>query len=240
MIKNCIIPSIVILLIVITGPDLFAQANQKSGSNVLKSNPIPLSDFKNIDVGNPSIKGIVKISDNGFDMTAGGVDIWGVKDEFNFVYVERTGNFDLVSRIESLTAANQYTKAGIMAREDLTPGSRHIYFQVFPDNSPRNKNNGGYEFQYRTVKDSSMKAIYPKSSEGAPEFPVIFPNTWIRLQRVRNEFTGYYSTDGRTWKVFTTYALELPSKIYLGLALTSHNPNNPTSAKFRNIGELKH
>jgi len=108
-------------------------------------------------------------------MTAGGVDIWGVKDEFNFVYVERTGNFDLVSRIESLTAANQYTKAGIMAREDLTPGSRHIYFQVFPDNSPRNKNNGGYEFQYRIVKDSSMKAIYPKSSEGAPEFPVAFP-----------------------------------------------------------------
>ena len=240
MIKNNIIPSIVILLIVITAPDLFAQANQKSGSNVLKSNPIPFSDFKNIDVGNPSIKGIVKISDNGFDMTAGGVDIWGVKDEFNFVYVERTGNFDLVSRIESLTAANQYTKAGIMAREDLTPGSRHIYFQVFPDNSPRNKNNGGYEFQYRLVKDSSMKAIYPKSSEGAPEFPVAFPNTWIRLQRVRNEFTGYYSSDGRTWKVFTTYALELPSKIYLGLAVTSHNPNNPTSAKFRNIGELKH
>jgi hypothetical protein len=240
MIKNNIIPSFVILLIVITAPDLFAQANQKSGLNVLKSNPIPLSDFKNIDVGNPSIKGIVKISDNGFDMTAGGVDIWGVKDEFNFVYVERTGNFDLVSRIESLTAANQYTKAGIMAREDLTPGSRHIYFQVFPDNSPRNKNNGGYEFHYRLVKDSSMKAIYPKSSEGAPEFPVAFPNTWIRLQRVGNDFTGYYSFDGRTWKVFTTYALGLPSKIYLGLAVTSHNPNNPTSAKFRNIGELKH
>jgi hypothetical protein len=60
------------------------------------------------------------------------------------------------------------------------------------------------------------------------------------LQRVRNEFTGYYSSDGRTWKVFTTYALELPSKIYLGLAVTSHNPNNSTSAKFRNIGELKH
>ena len=240
MIKNNIIPSFVILLIVITAPDLFAQANQKSGSNLLKSNPIPLSDFKNIDVGNPSIKGTVKISDNGFDMTAGGVDIWGVKDEFNFVYVERTGNFDLVSRIESLTAANQYTKAGIMAREDLTPGSRHIYFQVFPDNSPRNKNNGGYEFQYRIVKDSSMKAIYPKSSEGTPEFPVAFPNTWIRLQRIRNEFTGYYSSDGRTWKVYTTYALELPSKIYLGLAVTSHNANNSASAKFRNIGELKH
>jgi len=83
---------------------------------------------------------------------------------------------------------------------------------VFPDNSQEIRINGGYEFQYRIVKDSSMKAIYPKSSEGAPEFPVAFPNTWIRLQRVRNEFTGYYSSDGRTWKVFTTYALSCIKK----------------------------
>jgi regulation of enolase protein 1 (concanavalin A-like superfamily) len=239
MIKKNIIHSIVILLLVITGPGLFAQANQKSASNSLKNNPVPLASFKHGDVGNPSIKGIVKISNNGFDITAGGADIWGVKDEFNFVYVERTGDFDLVSRIESLTAANLYTKAGLMARENLTAGCRHIYFQVFSDNNPRNKNNGGYEFQYRQEKDSLMKAIYPKSSEGTPEFPVEYPNTWIRLQRVKNEFTGYYSTDGKTWKVYTTYTLELPPKIYLGLAVTSHNPNHTASAKFRNIAELK-
>jgi hypothetical protein len=239
MIKKNIIYSIVIFLLIITGPTVFAQDNQKSASILLKSKPIPLASFKHDDVGNPSIKGIVKISNNGFDITAGGADIWGVKDEFNFVYVERVGDFDLVSRIESLSAADLYTKAGLMAREDLTANCRHIYFQVFSDNNPRNKNNGGYEFQYRQVKDSAMKAIYPKSSKGAPEFPVAFPNTWIRLQRTNNDFTGYYSTDGKTWKIYTTFTLELPSKIYLGLAVTSHNTSHTSSAGFRNIWELK-
>ncbi len=38
-------------------------------------------------------------------------------------------------------------------------------------------------------------------------------------------------------KVYTTYILELPSKIYLGLAVTSHNISSPTSSKFSNITE---
>jgi hypothetical protein len=240
MIKKTYYYFFVVLFIAITGPGLFGQQNQKPEASLLKVIPIPLAGFKQCDIGNPSIAGIVKITKDGIDITAGGADIWGVKDEFNFNYVERTGDFDMVSRIESLTAANLYTKAGIMAREDLTAGCRHIYFQVFSDNNPRNKNNGGYEFQYRTMKDSSMKAIYPKSSVGTPEFPVIYPNTWIRLQRTKNDFTGYYSTDGKIWKVYTSFTLELPAKVYLGLAVTSHNTNQSAFAKFRNIEEIKH
>ena len=239
MIKKTIIYSAMLLLLVSMVPIVSAQTNQKSNPNSMKNQPVPLASFKHSDVGNPSIKGTVKVLKDGFDIMAGGADIWGVKDEFTFVYVERTGDFDLVSRIESLTAANLYTKAGLMARENLTPGCRHIYFQVFSDNNSRNKNNGGYEFQYRMVKDSAMKAIYPKIHEGTPEFPVGYPNTWIRLQRTKNDFTGYYSTDGKNWKTYTTFTIELPSKIYLGLAVTSHNPGHAATAKFRNIKELK-
>jgi hypothetical protein len=60
------------------------------------------------------------------------------------------------------------------------------------------------------------------------------------LQRIKNEFTGYYSNDGKTWKAYTTYTLELPSKIYLGLAVTSHNPGKTASATFRDIEEFVH
>jgi hypothetical protein len=127
-----------------------------------------------------------------------------------------------------------------MAREDLTAGCRHIYFQVFPNNSTRNKNNGGYEFQYRQQGKGEMKAIYPASASGTPEFPVSYPNTWVRLQRINNEFTGYYSADGKNWKVYTTYTLDLPSKLYLGLAVTSHNAKEFASASFRETGEIKH
>jgi hypothetical protein len=227
---------VIVTLLLINSTLINSQVTSKSP----KANPVAVKNFKHSDIGNPSIKGTVKISSGGFDITAAGTDIWGVKDEFHFVYIERTGDFDFAARIESLIAGDLYTKAGIMAREDLTAGCRHVFFQVFSDNNPRNKNNGGYEFQYRPVKDREMKAIYPKSAEGTPEFPVRYPNTWVRLQRVKNEFTGYYSTDGQNWKVYTKYSLDLPETIYLGLAVTSHNPYHAISATFRNIVEYKH
>jgi len=237
MIRKNFTCTAVIILLLITGQFVTAQSTTKSKTKI---RPLSLSEFRHSDVGSPSISGVVTVTANGIDMNAGGEDIWGKKDEFNFVYIEKTGDFDFVSRIESLTPAHLYTKAGLMAREDLSADSKHIFFQVFPDNNPRNKNNGGYEFQYRQEKGLEMKAIYPASFTGTPEFPVAFPNTWIRLQRSKNDFTGYYSIDGNTWKVFTKYTLELPSKIYLGLAVTSHNPSHVASAKFRNISELIH
>jgi len=219
---------------------MFLFVSVSNAQNNLKAKPVPVKSFNHTDIGNPVIAGTVTVSDGGFDITAGGADIWGVKDEFNFFYIERMGDFDLVSRIESLTAPHLYTKAGLMAREDLTVNCRHIYFQVFPNNNPRNKNNGGFEFQYRMKKGEEMKAIYPGSSEGMPEFPVMFPDTWIRLQRAGNDFTVYWSKDGKTWKVYTTFSLELPEKVYLGLAVTSHNVNDSATAIFRDIGEITH
>jgi hypothetical protein len=238
MVRKIINYFIVGLLFFSAGADLCAQSNQTSTIRYNKIKPVLSRTFKHTDVGNPAIAGTVTVLNEGIDMTAGGTDIWGVKDEFNFVYIERNGDFDFVAQIESLSPTHLYTKAGLMAREDLSAGCRHVYFQVFPDNKPRNKNNGGYEFQYRHDKDGEMKAIYPKTSEGTPEFPVLYPNTWVRLQRIRKEFTGYYSTDGINWKIYANYTLDLPAKIYLGLAVTSHDANKITSAKFRNLGEV--
>jgi hypothetical protein len=235
MAGNKILTAAVLMLILLTGI-LNAQNNgpvplQKTSKIKL----LNLKDFKYADIGNPEISGTVTVSDGGFDITAGGADIWGVKDEFNFVYIENTGDFDVAARVESLTATHLYTKAGFMAREDLTPGSRHIYFQMFPDNQPRNKNNGGFEYQYRQQTGGEMKAIYPARAVGTPDFPVTFPDTWIRLKRTGNKFTGYTGTDGKSWKEYASYTLDLPEKVYLGAAVTSHKTTESTTAKFRRI-----
>ena len=206
-----------------------------TGMLTAKEKAFPLKKFKQSDIGNPAISGSSEILDKGIQITAGGADVWGVKDQFHFSWVERTGDFDLIARIESLSAPHMYTKAGLMAREELTENSRHIFFQVFPDNKPRNKNNGGFEFQYRIAKAGEMKAIYPASAVGTPEFPVNYPNTWIRLKRSGNEFTGYCSKDGKTWKVYTTFTLALSEKVYLGLAVTSHNEKESAKAVFHEI-----
>ena len=204
-----------------------------------KEKSVPLKKLKFADIGNPALAGSTNMTDDGISMTAGGADVWGVKDEFGFSYFEQNGDFDLVARIESLTAPHLYTKAGLMAREQLSDNSRHIFFQVFPNNNPRNKNNGGYEFQYRKEQAGEMKAIYPAKFDGTPEFPVNYPNTWIRLKRTGSEFTGYYSADGKTWKTFTTFSMELSKKVYLGLAVTSHNTKESATAVFRNISTFK-
>ncbi len=204
-----------------------------------KDKAISPKKFKSADIGNPALSGTTDLTNDGLKITAGGADVWGTRDEFRFSYIEQTGDFDLVARIESLTAPNLYTKAGLMAREELTDNSRHIFFQVFPNNNPRNKNNGGFEFQYRKNKDGEMKAIYPAKSEGEPEFPVTYPNTWIRLKRVGNEFTGFCSQDGQTWKKYTTFTMPLATKVYLGLAVTSHNTKETATAVFRNIALIK-
>ena len=204
-----------------------------------KEKAVPLKKFTGHDIGFPDQAGATKIIENGVQIVAGGADVWGVKDQFHFSYFEQSGDFDLVARVESLTAPHLYTKAGIMAREELSGDSRHIFFQVFPDNKARHNNNGGFEFQYRSAKAGEMKAIYPPKAEGIPEFPANYPNTWIRLQRVGNLFTGFWSADGKSWKVYTTYTVDLPKKIFLGLAVTSHNPKERATAVFRDIAWIK-
>ncbi len=206
-----------------------------AGLLTAKEKAFSLKKFKQTDIGNPALAGSSQVKGKGIQLIAGGADVWGVKDEFHFSYLEQTGDFDLAARIESLSAPHLYTKAGLMAREELTDNSRHIFFQAFPNNKPRNKNNGGYEFQYRRDKGGEMKAIYPAKAESAPEFPVNYPNTWIRLKRAGNVFTGFVSADGKTWKAYTTFTLELPEKIYLGLAVTSHNTKESATAVFRDI-----
>ena len=210
-----------------------------TGLLTAKEKAFQLKKFKQTDIGNPSIAGSSVVMDKGIQIIAGGADVWGVKDQFHFSYLEKTGDFDLIARIENLSAPHLYTKAGLMAREELTDNSRHIFFQVFPDNKPRNKNNGGFEFQYRAAKAGDMKAIYPEKSTGLPEFPVNYPNTWIRLKRSGDDFTGYCSTDGKTWKVYTTFTLVLSPKLYLGLAVTSHNVKESAIAVFKDIMLIK-
>lgn len=200
-----------------------------------KEKALPLKKFQSADIGNPAIKGSTQILEKRLQITAGGADVWGVKDECQFAWIEQSGDFDLKARVESLTDPHLYTKAGLMAREELSENSRHIFFQLFPNNKPRNKNNGGFEFQYRPEKGGNMKAIYPVKSDGVAEFPVNFPNTWIRLKRTGNEFTGYCSADGKTWKTYTSFTLAMAKKLYLGIAVTSHNTKETATAVFSEI-----
>ena len=197
----------------------------------------PMKSFKSQDIGKPAVKGDAQIVTEGVDIQAGGEDIWMNSDQFHFVYQEFIGDFDFVARLESLERSHLYTKAGLMARENLTSGSRNVMFLAFPGNDARNNNRGGYEFQYRLEKGKESKAIYPSLTDTVAQaaFPVNYPNVWMRLKRTESTFSAYTSADGINWVQYTEFVMEMPKKIYLGMAATAHIKGATTVAKFRNL-----
>jgi hypothetical protein len=198
-----------------------------------------LTNLNFIDIGNVTRRGVATVNQSEIIAQSYGSDIWGKHDECLFGYKKIRGNFDIAVRVSSLTTSHKYTKAGIMARTDLSDSSQHVFYQLFPDNSQRNKNNGGCEFQYRPDKGTDMKAIYPDVNTAGDKFNVNFPDTWIRLIRKGDDFESYISSDNHKWKLYSAFTLKMPPQLYVGLALTSHNKNVSATAVFQSLKRIK-
>jgi len=67
-----------------------------------------------------------------YTVQGSGADIWGTADEFCYVLTPLTGDFTIAARIERLQNVHTWTKAGLMIRENLTPGSRRASIFATP------------------------------------------------------------------------------------------------------------
>ncbi|MEO5713721.1 MAG: Ig-like domain-containing protein [Luteolibacter sp.] len=187
----------------------------------------PPGTFSGTDLGTPAQPGSILRTGDEITFTAGGTDIWGNSDQGYFASQSRTGDFDISVRVSSLTQPDLYTKLGLMARESLNAGSRHVFAMVFPGNAARNNNVGGYEFQYRNTTNGNSAAIYPE----LPQPLANYPNTWLRMRREGDTFISLSSTDGVWWKEFARLTMNLPATLYFGIAGTSHTGSAQTTAK---------
>jgi regulation of enolase protein 1 (concanavalin A-like superfamily) len=182
--------------------------------------------FASVEVGAPTPAGSTVTVENGsaYDVTAGGSDISGSSDRFRFVHQQRTGDFDVRVRIASLTRAHDWSKAGLMARESLSPGSRNVFILSTPDVS-------GYRISSRFTDGGTTLS----TGTGV----VSYPNTWVRLRRVGSVFVGYRSTDGVNWVQVGSRNISLPETVYFGMAVTSHNTTRTVTAQFRDLGDVQ-
>ncbi|HEV2688268.1 MAG TPA: hypothetical protein VGV35_06930, partial [Bryobacteraceae bacterium] len=170
---------------------------------------------------NTSIAGsTTAVGTNGYDVTAGGADIYGTADSFRFVYRQQTGDFDISVQVAALANTNIDSKAGLMARASLSAGD----VMAFSGTTAAD----GYRFTRRT--SSGALTLNTKSTD-----PVAFPNVWLRLQRVGNTLNAYHSTDGVNWTLTGSQTLTLPATLYIGLAVTAHSTTATTTAQFRDF-----
>ena len=173
------------------------------------------------DVGLPATAGAISPSNYGFGLTGAGTGVGGTNDQFSFAYETRTGDFDLQVTLGSLALSDIWASAGLMARDGL--GSNAMFAASFATPGA-----AGSFFQSRTNTGAAATRT--------GSFPVNYPDTWLRLKRAGNTFTGYASLDGAVWSLLGSTTFTAPATLQVGIAITSHNPAQSTFAGVTNTG----
>ena len=157
-----------------------------------------------------------------------GADIWGTTDQFQFAHTMLTGNGSLIVKVENLVSTDPWTKAGIMIRETLAPGS--AFAAVYATGA------NGVRFQARMAADQSATS---DTSVATAEQKALTPPIWLLLVRQFPAINAYYSHDGLNWTPMSWNPQIIPmspAPIYIGLAVTSHSGANVyAQATFSNV-----
>ena len=171
---------------------------------------------------NIGISGGTRTESNGTEtVSAAGADIFGAADQFMYSYKQLNGNGSIVAKVTGLTNTNSWAKAGLMIRSDVSAGAPNVMVAITPSQ--------GVTFQTRTGAGATTTNNATTAGLAVPR--------WLKLTRVGNVVSGYYSTDGSSWvQVGTNMTLDkIPAVALVGLAVTSHNAGSKTTATFTNV-----
>jgi hypothetical protein len=151
------------------------------------------------------------------------VDIWGVSDQFTYVFKTLNGNGSLVARVVDVgTGSNNWTKGGVMIRDTLAAGSTHAS-QVITGGE-----GNGASFQWRPVADDV--------SSNSDALDAIAPPYWVKIERLGNSLSGYLSPNGTTWtRQGTSQVIFMTQPLYIGLCVTSHTAGENRTFEFDNV-----
>jgi len=179
-------------------------------------------NWNNQDIGDVSKSGSASYDSDTetFTIEAAGEDIWGQRDEFQYVYRPWTGDGSVVARVESLEETHEWAKAGVMIRESLSDDSKHALMCLTPGN--------GASFQRRTSTGGSSASTTTGNGVAAPY--------WVKLTRSGDTLTGCISDDGSGWSEVDSVDISMSADLYVGLALTSHNDSTLATATMDEYG----
>ena len=162
--------------------------------------------WTNADIGAVGVEGQSTYLNGRFNLLASGSDIWENADAFHYASKPLTGDGQIITRIVSVQYTDPWAKAGVMLRENQSPGARYVFLGV--------TGQGGSVLQSRATADGASA-----STDGPP---TKLPD-WLKLVRTGDLFTGYVSADGTNWTAAGTITVPMNKTLAAGLALTAHN-----------------
>ena len=206
---------------------LAASALCLSSTVMASPNGGPLGDFEaHGDVGQPAIAGYAtwNAASQVYTLSAGGVNIWAKRDEFQYAYRRMKGDFIVQARVEFVgKGVDPHRKAGIMVRKTLDHDSAYVDGVIHGD--------GLTSLQYRKASGEDTAQIEMAAAKGADV---------IQLERRGNLFIFSAARFGEPLEV-TEYkeAVDVPAEAFVGLFLSSHNAAVKETAIFRNVRVIR-
>jgi len=180
------------------------------------ASPLP-PPWAETDIG-VTLAGSSMYTNEQFNITAAGLDIWSTSDSGHFVYQPINGSGQIMARVLEVPNTDPWAKAGVMFRESLAADSRNVVMEV--------TSGGGLGFQYRTATGGDS-AFVPGVNFAAPFF--------VKLVRAGDVFTGYSSPDASNWTLAGSVTNVMSSMVDFGMIVNSHVPTLFNVSKFGNV-----
>lgn len=186
--------------------------------------PTPAVVWVSTDVGVVGLPGATVLDSSGTPIAlhGSGQDVWGTADSFHFSFVEVTGSGALTVRVDQMVGPHDWSKAGVMFREDLGADARNVFLLITPSH--------GVVLQARTQRGGTTSDMLPNGTTMYDPTPR--PPTWLRLERQGDTFVGSHSVDGVSWSEVGRLDLALAPDVLVGVAVTSHVDGQVATSHF--------
>jgi Tol biopolymer transport system component len=180
----------------------------------------PVGQFgDHADVGKVATPGRVTFAGGTYRMSASGANIWDREDAFHYAWTQRSGDLHIAADIAfEGQGTDPHRKAGLMIRQNLTPGSPYADVMVHGD--------GLVALQYREVQDGPTRQIVSAVTHARR----------VRLER-EGDFV-YFSVagpDGVLHHAGGSFRIAFHDPYMVGLALSAHNNAVTETADFSNV-----
>ncbi|MGJ8676597.1 MAG: putative glycoside hydrolase [Akkermansiaceae bacterium] len=179
-------------------------------------------------VGSPALDGEGYSKTDGTYVVQGSGAISGIKDEFFFLSDLHNQDGYFSSRVDSLTGGSANALAGVMFRDrnEATETDPLAYKEQAIEMYAQGEVITGEASMVAVMRDVSgdMNMLYRNGvgtevqSAGLASADL---GSFAKIERVGDEFTGYCSTDGVTWRVIGSVNITMGEKIEMGMAVTS-------------------
>jgi hypothetical protein len=180
--------------------------------------PLP-SAWTGRDIGHVGVAGETTFSGGTWTLRGAGADVWGRADGFQFAYQRFDGDVEIEARVGSVQYIHAWTKAGVMIRGSLEPGSAHASMIVTPRQ--------GIAFQHRTQNGGTSTNV--TAASGTAPY-------WVKLVRRGARVSAYRkASSASTWTHAGDATIALGTSVYVGLFVTSHDAARLATASFDNV-----